>query len=449
MGGDVLIICFAVIVAFINLSYSLSAVPQFAQTREAAMVFLNVINREPEIDSQSTEGIQPSVNNGLVQLHNVSYKYHIDTDRYILHNIHMEFPVGKTIGIVGPSGSGKSTLIKLLLRFYDPIEGEVLYDNTNIKNLNIHWLREQMGYVSQEPVLFSGTIRENLLLGKTDGEATEEEIIEACKKAGAHDFIKKFPMQYDTYVGELGSSLSGGQKQRIAIARALLRKPKILIFDEATSALDSKSEERIQEAIENIRKEKDMCIIIIAHRLSSVQNSDIIYVVKDGELVEQGNHHQLLEKKGLYSELWGSINAESKEVVVPTETRMESEREKSERVSNKEEQKEKDIEAFGKQENLSYSTKRLMSYMTPKKCLYYFGFIFVVLKGFVWPLYSIGITYLEKMLYSYGMHSFCVIMNRTNKLLENGSVLWINSLLRKCMECGLLLVVLVDSWHLW
>ena len=314
------------------------------------MVFLNVINREPEIDSQSTEGIQPSVNNGLVQLHNVSYKYHIDTDRYILHNIHMEFPVGKTIGIVGPSGSGKSTLIKLLLRFYDPIEGEVLYDNTNIKDLNIHWLREQMGYVSQEPVLFSGTIRENLLLGKTDGEAKEEEIIEACKKAGAHDFIEKFPMQYDTYVGELGSSLSGGQKQRIAIARALLRKPKILIFDEATSALDSKSEERIQEAIENIRKEKDMCIIIIAHRLSSVQNSDIIYVVKDGELVEQGNHHQLLEKKGLYSELWGSINAESKEVVVPTETRMESEREKSERVSNKEEQKEKDIEAFGKQE---------------------------------------------------------------------------------------------------
>ena len=190
MGGDVLIICFAVIVAFINLSYSLSAVPQFAQTREAAMVFLNVINREPEIDSQSTEGIQPSVNNGLVQLHNVSYKYHIDTDRYILHNIHMEFPVGKTIGIVGPSGSGKSTLIKLLLRFYDPIEGEVLYDNTNIKDLNIHWLREQMGYVSQEPVLFSGTIRENLLLGETDGEAEEEESIEAGEKAGAGGVVR-------------------------------------------------------------------------------------------------------------------------------------------------------------------------------------------------------------------------------------------------------------------
>ena len=207
--------------------------------------------------------------------------------------------VGQTFALVGPSGCGKSTVIQLLLRFYDPDGGEVLLGGRDVRALNTRWLRKHIGVVSQEPVLFDTTIARNIMYGKED--ATEEEMIQAAKDANAHNFISELPDGYNTLVGEAGTQLSGGQKQRIAIARALVRDPKILLLDEATSALDTESESIVQEALDRARTGRTT--IVIAHRLSTIQNADVIASMKDGRVAEIGTHSELLGKKGLYYEL--------------------------------------------------------------------------------------------------------------------------------------------------
>lgn len=227
---------------------------------------------------------------------NVSFAYN---EENVLKNIQFSIPKGKTIALVGESGSGKSTISDLLPRFYDVTQGEIRIDNTPIKDLSIEFLRSKIGIVSQESILFNGTVEENIAFGKPT--ATREEIIEAAKIANAHHFIEELENGYETQIGERGNKLSGGQKQRVSIARAILKNPDILILDEATSALDTESEKLVQEALNKLMA--DRTSLVIAHRLSTIIHADEIIVLSKGEIIERGTHDELLAKGGTYAHL--------------------------------------------------------------------------------------------------------------------------------------------------
>ena len=246
------------------------------------------------------EAITPDSARGEITFDHVDFSY--DPERQILYDVSFKLESGRSIAIVGPSGSGKSTIINLIPRLYDVQGGQVLFDGVDVKKLDLGFLRKNVGVVSQETYLFNGTIRENLLYAKED--ATEEEMIEACKKANIYDFIEAQETGLDTMVGNRGLKLSGGEKQRISIARVLLKNPALLIFDEATSALDSISESKIQEAIDPIIEERTS--ILIAHRLSTILAADEILVVKDGHIVERGQHRDLVKLGGVYTELYNT-----------------------------------------------------------------------------------------------------------------------------------------------
>jgi subfamily B ATP-binding cassette protein MsbA len=231
-----------------------------------------------------------------IKFNNVSFKY---KDDYVLKNFNLTVPKGKTVALVGESGSGKSTLANLVTRFYDVTEGSITFDGVDIKDVTTKSLREQMGIVAQDSILFNDTIANNISLGIED--AREEKIIEAAKIANAHNFICEFPNGYQSNVGDGGSLLSGGQRQRIAIARAVMKNPPIMILDEATSALDTESEKLVQDAIENMMENRTA--IVIAHRLSTIQKADHIVVMKKGVIVEQGTHEALLRMHGTYNKL--------------------------------------------------------------------------------------------------------------------------------------------------
>ncbi|MBR2792205.1 MAG: ABC transporter ATP-binding protein, partial [Erysipelotrichaceae bacterium] len=235
---------------------------------------------------------------GNVRFENVDFSY--DGSRQILKNVSFELKSGNSVAIVGPSGSGKSTMVNLIPRLYDVTGGSVKFDGVDVRQLDLNYLRNNVGVVTQETYLFNGTIRDNLLYAKQD--ATEEEMIEALKKANIYDFVESQESGLDTMVGNRGLKLSGGEKQRISIARILLRDPALLIFDEATSALDSISESKIQEAIDPLIESRTS--ILIAHRLSTILSADEILVVKDGEIVERGVHEQLVKAGGVYTELY-------------------------------------------------------------------------------------------------------------------------------------------------
>ncbi|KXN72414.1 P-loop containing nucleoside triphosphate hydrolase protein [Conidiobolus coronatus NRRL 28638] len=271
--------------------------------RGAAYKLFEAIDRVPVIDSSSDAGLKPSGVTGDIEFRNINFRYPTRMDVPIFDDYSLKVDAGTTVALVGMSGSGKSTTIQLLERFYDPIKGQVLLDGIDTKELNLKWLRRQLGLVSQEPVLFSGTIFTNVAAGLigtplefADIEKQKEAIIEACKMANAHDFIAALPKQYDTDVGERGFLLSGGQKQRVAIARAIVKDPKILLLDEATSALDSKSEHIVQDALD--RAAKGRTTIVIAHRLATIKNADKIVVMDRGTIVEMGNHHELMQLEG-------------------------------------------------------------------------------------------------------------------------------------------------------
>lgn len=244
------------------------------------------------------DAITPDKVVGEVVFDHVVFGY--DEDKTILKDISFTLNAGKSIAIVGPSGSGKSTIVNLIPRLYDVGEGSVTFDGIDVRKLDLKFLREHVGVVSQETYLFNGTIRDNLLYAKPD--ATEEEMVEALKKANIYDFVEKQEKGIDTEVGNRGLKLSGGEKQRISIARIILKDPTIFIFDEATSALDSISEKKIQDAIDPIIRSKTS--ILIAHRLSTILAADEILVVKDGTIVERGTHKELLAKEGVYRELY-------------------------------------------------------------------------------------------------------------------------------------------------
>ncbi|MBR2264337.1 MAG: ATP-binding cassette domain-containing protein [Firmicutes bacterium] len=235
-----------------------------------------------------------------VDISHVNFSY--DKERQILKDINFDLESGHSIAIVGPSGSGKSTIINLIPRLYDVDKGSVSFDGIDVRKLDLGFLRQQIGVVSQETYLFNGSIRDNLLYACPG--ATEEDMIEACKKANIYDFIAAQEDGLDTMVGNRGLKLSGGEKQRISIARVLLKDPALLIFDEATSALDSISESKIQEAIDPIVQSRTS--ILIAHRLSTILAADEILVLKDGEIVERGTHQDLVGAGGVYTELYNT-----------------------------------------------------------------------------------------------------------------------------------------------
>ena len=219
---------------------------------------------------------------------------------YPLQEFSLTIPPSKVVALVGESGSGKSTVIGLVERFYDPLQGAVLFDGVDIRSLQLYWYRHLIGLVGQEPVLFNMSVRDNMCYGRV-APATDAELEAAARAANAWDFIKKQPQGLETQVGEGGLQLSGGQKQRVAIARAILRDPKVLLLDEATSALDAESERLVQAALEGLMKGRTT--LVVAHRLSTVRNADSIAVVHKGSIVEQGTHEQLLDTKGAYFNL--------------------------------------------------------------------------------------------------------------------------------------------------
>ncbi|GAB9477003.1 Multidrug resistance protein abc superfamily [Globisporangium polare] len=257
-------------------------------------------DRELPIDSFDESGLKPTKVEGKIEFKNILFRYPTRPEVTVLKNYNLTVEAGQTIAFCGPSGGGKSTCISLIERFYDPVQGEVLLDGKNVKDLNLNWLRSQIGLVGQEPTLFIGTIAENIAYGM---ECSEEEVEAAAKMANAHDFITRFPDGYKTQVGMKGEQLSGGQKQRIAIARAILKNPEILLLDEATSALDSESEKIVQEALDKVVALKRRTTIIIAHRLSTIRKADKICVVSGGKIAEQGTHSELLSQNGIYARL--------------------------------------------------------------------------------------------------------------------------------------------------
>ena len=331
----------------------------------AKYIFDNIdAGKASPIDGLSQTGRKPPTPaKGNVELKNVSFRYPTRPDAEVCRNYSLTIRSGEVVALVGPSGSGKSTIMNLLLRFYDPLDGQVVLDGVGIRQYNVRWLRSQIGYVGQEPVLFTGSVASNIAKGRpvvdspvisfeeavdrkggynaipvefakymgwntsstaqqqrngyssvkgfeSTDEVPEEKvqvddgIIEAAKASNAHDFIMTFPEKYDTDVGQGSVMVSGGQKQRIAIARALIKKPAVLLLDEATSALDAASEKLVQESIDKLQHSKAQTTVVIAHRLSTIRNADKIVVIDKGAVVELGTHDELIAKGGLYLELW-------------------------------------------------------------------------------------------------------------------------------------------------
>ncbi|KAF2452301.1 ATP-binding cassette transporter ABC4 [Lineolata rhizophorae] len=306
--SEILTILLAIMIGAFSLGNVAPNAKAFTTAVSAAGKIYSTIDRMSPMDPHSSEGLKPETVEGTIELVNVRMIYPSRPEVVVMDDVNLEVPAGKTTALVGASGSGKSTVVGLVERFYDPVGGKVLFDGHNVQELNLHWLRQNISLVSQEPTLFATTVYENIrhgLLGPRfahlSTEQTKELIENAAKMANAHDFITALPEGYDTNVGERGFLMSGGQKQRIAIARAIVGDPKVLLLDEATSALDTKSEGVVQAALDKAAEGRTT--IVIAHRLSTIKTADNIVVMSQGRIVEQGTHDDLLERQGAYYNL--------------------------------------------------------------------------------------------------------------------------------------------------
>ncbi len=284
----------------------ISILNQILAARVGIERVFEILDMAPEVEEAENPIVLRDMK-GHVVFKNVCFSY--DGEEEVLRDVSFEARPGEIVALVGPSGSGKSTVANLIARFYDRTDGEILIDGHDIRDLHLKTFRDQTGTVLQETYLFSGTIEDNIRYGRP--QATREEVIRVAEAANAHDFIMQMPDGYDTEIGSQGLRLSGGQRQRIAIARALLRNPRILILDEATSALDTASEAKVQEALTRLMK--DRTTFVIAHRLSTIRNADKIIVMRNGRIEQMGRHEELLEQDGLYRELYQPKGAEDKE----------------------------------------------------------------------------------------------------------------------------------------
>ena len=282
-----------------------SLMPDYTKAKTSIASMFELFERVPLINNYDSDNGQKLNDNyePNVKIKDIEFSYPSRPDAKILKGINIDIQKGNKIAFVGSSGCGKSTITQLIERFYDPSNGTVYLDKYDIKDLNLYWLRSQIGIVSQEPILFDLSIAENIAYGDNSRQVDMNEIIEAAKKANIHDFITKLPQGYDTNCGSKGTQLSGGQKQRIAIARALIRNPKILLLDEATSALDTESEKIVQDALD--KAQQGRTCIIIAHRLSTIRNCDTIFVFQNGVVTEKGTHDELMKSNGFYAKLNG------------------------------------------------------------------------------------------------------------------------------------------------
>ncbi|KAL4522657.1 hypothetical protein Ndes2526B_g00998 [Nannochloris sp. 'desiccata'] len=288
---------FPVLMALLFIGGAQDAFPDVAKGQVAAERVFEILDRVPVIDNSGNEGVEPEECSGKIAFRGVKFYYPQRPDVVVFRSLTLDVPAGTSVALVGSSGSGKSTIVGLTLRFYDPVAGNVLLDDKRLTSLNIHWLRSQVGLVAQEPILFNGSIMDNIRYGRP--EATLEECTAAAKTANALDFIEALPSGFNTSIGDQQIMLSGGQKQRIAIARAMIRHPQILVLDEATSALDATSERVVQEALEQAMVGRTA--LVIAHRLSTVRNVDRIVVLDRGNIIESGTHDELVASGGTYA----------------------------------------------------------------------------------------------------------------------------------------------------
>ena len=310
--GDVLTVFFSILMASFTPARAVPSIKAFAIAKVGAAKAYKVIDRKSRISIDNSAGQKLDHIEGNIDFNNVVFAYPLKPDRTILKGASFHIRKNEKTALVGESGCGKTTCIQLIERFYDLLDGNgtITLDGKELKNLNLKWMRENIGYVGQEPVLFATSVKENLMMAKED--ATDDEIWQALKRANAYDFVQSLPEKLDTFVGNQGTQLSGGQKQRLAIARAILKNPAILLLDEATSALDRKNEMEIQKTLDEISEGRTT--IVIAHRLSTIINSDHIIVFDEGRVVEEGKHKELIEKKGRYYALQHmQIQAEEKE----------------------------------------------------------------------------------------------------------------------------------------
>ncbi|XP_008178172.1 multidrug resistance protein 1A isoform X2 [Acyrthosiphon pisum] len=385
--GTVFTVFFSVMAGSFSIG---SAIPYLNSVSTAIGVARNlygIIDRVPKIDSYSKKGLKPIKVTGRIEIRNVDFRYPSRPEVKVLNNLNFTIRPGQTVALVGSSGAGKSTIVGLLLRFYDPEAGQIYLDSIKLTDLNVHWLRDQIGVVSQEPILFGVSIADNIRYGRED--ITNDELVEAAIQANAYDFIKELPNGFDTYVGDRGCQLSGGQKQRISIARALVRNPKILLLDEATSALDSQSEGIVQDALDRVMEGRTT--IIVAHRLSTIKNADVIHAMKNGKIYESGTHTELMNKKGLYYNLVvAQINLcdEDKE-----ETVLEGKEDKTEDYENCEEALEdcvmyEDDDFKEIKNNSKYCMWKLMKFNSPEWAYLLFGCIGCTINGGLVPIYA-------------------------------------------------------------
>jgi len=304
-GGDIVLVFFSVIIASFSIGQSAPSITALMNGKEAAAEIWQIIHRIPDIDQEADTGLKPESLKGNVVFKDVKFRYPARKDVEVFSKLNLTLEPGQSVALVGGSGCGKSTVTQLLQRFYDPEDGQILIDGTDLKDLNISWWRDQIGLVGQEPVLFAADVATNIRYGvpSSAGDVSQDQIAKAAASAHADGFISEMPDGYETYIGERGSTLSGGQKQRIAIARAIIRDPSFLILDEATSALDSESERIVQAALDELLKSQQRTTLVIAHRLSTVKTCDKIVVLGGGEVMEQGSHDELLALGGHYAAL--------------------------------------------------------------------------------------------------------------------------------------------------